>query len=99
MISITVTSQTSASPGLCFRIMTESALSPEGRININDVPDQISRIFFGQGGNRPHYTDDTYGAPGFSGPGFGFTPGPLLYRGEGNNPEMSDLILISRIRG
>ena len=58
--------------------MTESELSAESRINIKDVPEQISRIFFGQGSNRPAYNDD-----GFGSPGFGFSSSsPLLYRGE-----------------
>ena len=60
--------------------MSESNLPAESRINIKDVPEQISRIFFGQGSNRPAYTDDGYGSPDF-----GFSPGsgsPLLYRGE-----------------
>ena len=61
---------------------SEPGASAEGRININDVPEQISRIFFGQGSSRPHYTDDSYGVPGLSVPGFGLSPGPLLYRGE-----------------
>ena len=57
--------------------MTESDLAAESRINIKDVPEQISRIFFGQGSNRPSYTDDSYGSPDF-----GFSTNPLLYRGE-----------------
>lgn len=59
-------------------------VSPEGRINIKDVPDQISKIFFGNGGNRPSYLDDGYGVPqspvlspgsSGSGSGSGFNPG------------------------
>ena len=57
--------------------MTESDLAAESRINIKDVPEQISRIFFGQGSNRPSYTDDSYGSPDF-----GFSTNPLLYGGE-----------------
>ena len=68
-------------------------VSPEGRINIKDVPDQISKIFFGNGGNRPSYLDDSYGvpqspvlSPGSSGSGFnpGFTTGGvnIFYQGS-----------------
>ena len=68
-------------------------VSPEGRINIKDVPDQISKIFFGNGGNRPSYLDDSYGvpqspvlSPGQSGSGFnpGFTTGGvnIFYQGS-----------------
>ena len=60
--------------------MTESTqLSAESRINIKDVPEQISRIFFGQGNNRPSYTDDGYGSPGFL---FPSDSSLLFYRGE-----------------
>ena len=58
--------------------MTESHLTAESRLNIQDVPEQISRIFFGQGSNRPSYTDDGYGSPDFGFP----SSNPLLYRGE-----------------
>ena len=46
--------------------MAESDSDPEGRLNIQDVPQEISRIFFGgshPGGGRPSYNDDGYGAP------------------------------------
>ena len=48
------------------RIMGDQESEPESRINIKDVPEQISRIFFGSshpGGGRPSYFDDSYGAP------------------------------------
>ena len=84
MISVTSSHNSTLLPALYYRTMAESepGASAEGRININDVPEQISRIFFGQGSSRPHYTDDSYGVPGLSVPGFGLSPGPLLYRGE-----------------
>ena len=61
-------------------------LPPESRLDIKDVPEQISRIFFGQpGGNRPSYLDDGYGSPlfppisdsGFPGAGY-----PIYYQGN-----------------
>ena len=61
-------------------------LPPESRLDIKDVPEQISRIFFGQpGGNRPSYLDDGYGSPLFppiSDPGFPGAGYPIYYQGN-----------------
>ena len=61
-------------------------LPPESRLDIKDVPEQISRIFFGQpGGNRPSYLDDGYGSPfspPLSDPGFPGAGYPIYYQGN-----------------
>ena len=49
----------------------------ENRLGIEDVPGEISRIFFGGGvqGSRPSYSDS------YQPPSSGLSPGGSLYRG------------------
>ena len=57
----------------------------ESRLRVDEVPDQLSRIFFGnnKGGSRPSYQAPS---PGYQAPGApgGFYPGTAttLYYGE-----------------
>ena len=57
-------------------------LSAEARLNIQDVPGEISRIFFGshEGGGRPpsYWPDEEWSAGGVSDPG---RPVGLVYPG------------------
>ena len=49
---------------------------PQNRLSIDEVPDQISRIFFGKGiqSGRPNYAS-SYQPPS---PGYGVPQGPVL---------------------
>ena len=64
-------------------IPDQPELSAEARLNIQDVPGEISRIFFGshEGGGRPpsYWPDDVWSGGGLGDPG---RPLGLVYQGE-----------------